>query len=76
MAGARETSCFGGPTSTFRDGRKGSEQFYADVVAGAALWTSWLSSRCSGFVTGAVNRSFSACGSFADFVADTALCEP
>ena len=28
MAGARETSCFGGLKSTFRDRRKGSERFY------------------------------------------------
>ena len=32
--------------------------------------------RSSDFVTGAVNRDFWACGSFADFVAGTALGEP
>ena len=31
VAGARETSCFGGPKSTFRDRRKGSERFYFEV---------------------------------------------
>ena len=32
MAGARETSCFGAPKSTFRDRRKpGSEFFYFEM---------------------------------------------
>ena len=31
MAGARETSCFGGPKSTFRDRCKGSERLYFEV---------------------------------------------
>ena len=33
-------------------------------------------SRSSDFVTRAVNRDFWTCGSFADFVAGTALCDP
>ena len=43
----------------------------AIFVAGAALWT-W---RSSDFVTGAVNRDFWTCDSFADVVAGTALCD-
>ena len=31
MAGARETSCFGGPKSAFRDRCKGSERLYFEV---------------------------------------------
>ena len=31
VAGARETSCFGAPKSTFRDRCKGSELFYFDM---------------------------------------------
>ena len=31
MAGARETSCFGAPKSTFRDRCKGSELFYFEM---------------------------------------------
>ena len=31
MTGARETSCFGAPKSTFRDRRKGSELFYLEM---------------------------------------------
>ena len=31
MAGARESSCFGGPKSTFRDRCKGSELFYFEM---------------------------------------------
>ena len=31
VAGAWETSCFGGPKSTFRDRRKGSERLYFNV---------------------------------------------
>ena len=61
MAGARETSCFGGLTSTCRDGRRRSERLYVDVcgfhfVAGAVPGTWWLSSACSVFAAGAVSR--------------------
>ena len=31
VAGIRETACFGGPKSTFRDRRKGSERCYFDA---------------------------------------------
>ena len=31
MAGARETSCFGAPKSTFRDKCKGSELLYFEM---------------------------------------------
>ena len=31
VAGARETSCLGGPKTTFRDRRKGSERFYFQI---------------------------------------------
>ena len=31
MAGARETSCFGAPKSTFRDRHKVSELFYFEM---------------------------------------------
>ena len=31
MAGTRKTSCFGGPKSTFRDRRKGSERLDFEV---------------------------------------------
>ena len=55
MAGARETSCFGGQVQRFGHGRD---------------------RRRSDFVTVAVNRDFWTCGSFADFVAGAAHCEP
>ena len=46
----------------------------ADFVGRCSTW--WRSSRRSDFVTGAVNRDFWTCSSFADFVAGTALCDP
>ena len=71
MAGARETSCFGGATPTFRDRRKGSERLYFEAQI------SWQADMAvSDFKTGAENREFWTCGSFAGFVAGTALCEP
>ena len=78
VAGARETSCFGAPKPTFRDRCKGSE----------LLYTSKRSFRCRcstlfvvivdqlRFLTGAVNRDFWTCGSFADFVAGAVIGEP
>ena len=69
MAGAGETSYFGASKSTFRDRCKGSELFYFEVQF------SWQVQHVEE-VTGAVNRDFWTCGSFADFVAGTALCDP
>ena len=81
MAGARETSCFGAPKSTFRDRCKGSELLYfevqfswqvqhfgADFVAGAVLGEP----RSADFVAGTVLAEPRS----ADFVAGVALCEP
>ena len=78
VAGAGETSCFGASKSTFRDRCKGSELFYFEMQF------SWPVQHIEQvgdrqelrFVTGAANRDFWTCGSFADFVAGTALCDP
>ena len=78
MAGARETSCFGAPKSTFRDRRKGSELLYFE------MYISW---QVQHSVTLDVQISFQVSADFvagaalgeprsADFVASTALCEP
>ena len=69
MVGARETSCFRGPKSTFRDRCKGSElPRCADFVAGTAL----CEPRCADFVAGAALCE----PRRADFVAGAALGEP
>ena len=69
VAGARETSCLGGPEWTFRDRRKGSERLYLEVQSS---WQAQLFGhngvlrRASDSVTGAVNRDFSTCGPFSE----------
>ena len=87
MAGARETSCFGGLKSTFRDRCRRSEQLDVDVQV---LWQA-----DSDFVAGVVNRYFWTCARFrnrsrcstswslkcafrgrAEFVAGALLCGP
>ena len=73
-----KTSCFGASKSTFRDNYKGSDLFYFELQFSwqAQHFGHGCDRRGSDFVTGAVNRDFWTCGSLADFVAGTALCDP
>ena len=56
VADAMDTSCFGGPKSTFRGRCRGGLLRCANFVLGAVLWTRQWSSARSALVAGAMSR--------------------
>ena len=78
MTGARETSCLVLQSRLFVTGARDRSCFASKCSFRGKCSASGMlvTSRSSAFVTGAVNRDFWTCGSFADFVAGTARGQP